>query len=334
MNWPPQALALGIDIGGTKVAAGLVDQSGRLHHHLQTPTPAQEGPDAILEAALGAAREVLSRTGRTVLSCGVATAGTVDQTGHILTATALLRDWAGTDVGGYLRNALDLPVTVRNDVHAAGLAEARVGAARGARTALMIAIGTGIGGAILVNGNVENGRTGTAGSLGHMPAPSSSGRLCSCGAPDHLEALASGPAIEDAYQSRTGRKLDLRAIGALASEGSQFAQDVLTAAGTMVGRVLAGAANAIDPDVVVIGGGVSKLGALLMDPMTRVYRREALPGPATCRIEIAALGPHSGLVGAALDAIAHDGRDRASPGWAWPRRSRNNASPPDALETR
>lgn len=304
MSWPPEALALGIDIGGTKVAAGLVDQSGRLHHHLQTPTPAQEGPDAILAAALGEARAVLSVTGRPVRSCGVATAGTVDHTGRILTATALLRGWAGTDVGGYLRNVLDLPVTVLNDVHAAGLAEARVGAARGARTALMIAIGTGIGGAILVDGDVENGRTGTAGSLGHMPAPSSSGRLCSCGSPDHLEAHASGPAIEDAYLSQTGKRLGLKAIGALAREGNQFAQNVLTAAGTMAGRVLAGAANAIDPDVIVIGGGVCNLGALLMLPISLAYRQEALPGPATCPIEIAALGPHAGLIGAALNAIA------------------------------
>ena len=316
MTGPAEVLALGIDIGGTKVAAGLVDQRGRLHHHLQVPTPAQEGPDAILSAALMAARAVLSATDTPVRSCGVATAGTVDRMGQILTATALLRDWAGADVGVYLRNALDLPVTVRNDVHAAGLAEAQVGAARGARTALMMAIGTGIGGAIVVNGAIANGRTGSAGSLGHLPAPSCTGRLCSCGAPDHLEALASGPAIEDAYQSRTGRRLGLRAIGALASEGNQFARDVLTDAGIMVGRVLAGAANAIDPDVIVIGGGVSNLGALLMDPITRAYRREALPGPATCRIEIAALGPHSGLVGAALDAIAHDGRQPASPGQA------------------
>lgn len=313
MSRPPEGVALGIDIGGTKVAAGLVDEHGRLLHHLQVPTPAQEGPDAILAAALEAGRAALSATERPVRFCGVATAGTVDSTGRILTATTLLRDWAGADVSGYLRNALDLPVTVRNDVHAAGLAEARVGAARGARTALMIAIGTGIGGAILVNGVIENGRTGTAGSLGHMTAPTSCGRLCSCGASNHLEALASGPAIEDAYQSRTGRRLDLTSIGALAREGDQCALKVLSAAGSMVGRVLAGAANVIDPDVIVIGGGVSNLGALLIDPLSQAYCREALPGPATCRIEVAALGAHSGLVGAALDAIAHGGREQASP---------------------
>lgn len=316
MSRLPEGLALGIDIGGTKVAAGLVDDRGQLLHHVQVPTPAREGPEAILAAALVAARAVLSATQKRVRSCGVATAGTVDPAGRILTATTLLRDWAGADVGGYLRNALDLPVTVRNDVHAAGLAEVCVGTARGARTALMIAIGTGIGGAILVNGSIENGRTGTAGSLGHVPAPTSSGRLCSCGAPDHLEALASGPAMEDAYQSRTGMRLDLRAIGALANQGNPCAQNVVSAAGSMVGRVLAGVANVIDPDVIVIGGGVSSLGALLLDPISVAYRQEALPGPATCRIDLAALGPNAGLVGAALDAIVHQGRGRASPGQA------------------
>jgi glucokinase len=123
-------LALGIDIGGTKIAAGLVDAYGRLQHHHQVPTPAQEGPEAIFTAVLMTAREVLSTTDKVVRSCGVATAGTVDPTGKILTATALLRNWAGADVGGYLGTALGIPVNVRNDVHAAGLAEARVGVAR------------------------------------------------------------------------------------------------------------------------------------------------------------------------------------------------------------
>jgi glucokinase len=84
----------------------------------------------------------------------------------------------------------------------------------------------------------------------------------------------------------------------------------------MVGRVLAGVANIIDPDVIVIGGGVSNLRDLLMDPISQAYRREALPGPATCRIEVAALGSHSGLIGAALDAIAHETHEQASPGQA------------------
>src|SRR5664280_1993889 len=111
MSRPPEALALGIDIGGTKVAAGLVDGGGRLLRHLQVPTPAQDGPEAILAAVLVAARAVLGATDRPVLSCGAATAGMVDVTGRILTATALLRDWAGADVGGYLRNALEVKVT-------------------------------------------------------------------------------------------------------------------------------------------------------------------------------------------------------------------------------
>jgi glucokinase len=141
----------------------------------------------------------------------------------------------------------------------------------------------------MVDGDIENGRTGTAGSLGHAPAPSSSGRLCSCGARDHLEALASGPAIEDAYKSQTGKSLGLKAIGALADNGNQCAQEVLSAAGSMVGRVLAGVANVIDPDVIVIGGGVSNLGALLLDPIERAYRIEALPVPRLA----ASRSPHS-----------------------------------------
>ena len=108
-------------------------------------------------------------------------------------------------------------------------------------------------------------------------------------------------------------RLGLNAIGALTGEGNQCAQDVLATAGSMVGRVPAGAANVIDPDVIVIGGGVSNLGALLMDPLSRAYRREVLPGPATCCIEVAAPGPLPGLVGAALDAIVNEGREPGLP---------------------
>ncbi|GAA3159760.1 ROK family protein [Nonomuraea roseoviolacea] len=285
-------LALAVDIGGTKIAAGLVAPDGTLLERRRTPTPGR-GPE-ILRAVAGLAGPLAERAA----VCGIGTAGTVDPTGRIASATDLLADWAGTDVKGAAERALGLPVLVLNDCHAAGAAEARAGAARGARTALVVAIGTGVGGAVCAEGRVLTGVSGTAGSIGHLPAPADAGVRCSCGALDHVEAYASGPAIERAHRERTGQALPLAEIGRLGSP-------VIGEAARLMGRVLAGAANLIDPDVIVIAGGVSMLGAALLGPMEAAYRAEALPGPSAVPLRRARLGEDAGLVGAGLEALSH-----------------------------
>ncbi|MER6002787.1 ROK family protein [Nonomuraea angiospora] len=284
-------LALAADIGGTKIAAGLVAADGTLVEYRRTATPA--GPE-ILETVFELARPLVKRAA----VCGIGTAGTVDPQGRIASATDLLTGWAGTDVKGAAERTLALPTVVLNDCHAAGAAEARAGAARDARTALVVAIGTGIGGAVCVEGRVRTGVSGTAGSIGHLPAPTTAGVRCSCGALDHIEAHASGPAIERAYREETGQALPLAEIGRLGSH-------VITDAATLMGRVLAGAANLIDPDAIVIAGGVSMLGPALLRPMEAAYRAETLPGPSAAPILPASLGADAGLVGAGLEALSH-----------------------------
>ncbi|MGH3385551.1 MAG: ROK family protein [Nocardioidaceae bacterium] len=305
------SVVLGIDIGGTKIAAGLVDGLGRVHQQTRRATPAQQGGDAVLRAVTDSALAVVAGSDLPVIGCGVATGGTVDESGRVTSATSLIRDWVGTAVATRLADALGIPVRVHNDVHAAALAEARLGAARGAATAVVVCIGTGVGGAVVVDGEVSIGRTGTAGSIGHLPAPSASGRVCSCGARDHLEPHASGHAIEQAFADRAGHRLPLPEIASLARDGDQPAQHVISAAATMTGRVLAGVANLVDPDVIVIGGGVAGLGALLFDPIESAFRTETLAGPRRTVIRPAALGADSALVGAALAApLPAPGRQR------------------------
>lgn len=296
-------LVVAVDIGGTKIAVGLVDAEGRLHEQRRTATPAAEGGEAIMAAVLGCARPLRDLGGDRVVACGIATAGVVDPAGRIAGATDLLKGWAGTDVRGIAERALGLPVTVVNDCHAAGTAEARIGAARGARTGLVVAVGTGIGGALVADGATVTGRSGTAGAIGHMPAAVVAGRRCSCGAFDHVEAHASGPAIERSYREVTGRVLELREIASLARSGQPQARHVITAAASLLGRVLGGAANLLDPDVIVVAGGVSRLGSLLLSPMRRSFRAEALAGVRGVPIREAVLGERAGLVGAGLAAM-------------------------------
>lgn len=299
----PGPSALGVDIGGTKTVAALVGPDGRTGLEVRVPTPARNGPDAILGAAISAARSVLDGGGAAPAGCGVGTAGTVGPDGVIRSATGTLPGWTGTDVAAAFRDALDLPVTVLNDVHAAATAELWCGTAADAGSALIVWAGTGVGGALITDGVVLTGRTGTAGAIGHLPASRAAGRTCSCGAADHLEAYASGLAIAASY-SGPGPALTLPEVAALARSGDIAAVTAIAEAGAVLGEVLGGAASLLDPDVIIIGGGVAELADLLDAPVRASFLASALPGPATARLAFSTLGPLTVVIGAARAALA------------------------------
>jgi glucokinase len=294
--------ALGVDIGGTKIAAAVVWQDGTTGPLARVATPAAEGPRAILAAAVAVARAAIGQAaGPPPEACGVGTAGTVGANGVISFATDSLPGWAGTHVAAAFGSALNLPVTVLNDVHAAAVAE-------GYADALVVCVGTGIGGALICDGNLRTGRTGSAGAVGHLPAPRAERRRCGCGGIDHLEAYASGPAIAASYHRNSGlaAPVGLPEIAALARADDAAAQLAIDQAGEVLGEVLGGLANVLDPEVVVIGGGVAALADLLAEPVGQSFRAHALPGPATCDLTFSTLGSLAVITGAA----------RYAAGWA------------------
>lgn len=317
---------LGVDIGGTKILAAVVGPDGEPGPSARATTPAGEGPRAVLDTAISTARTVLAAHGRSrgdgaghsVRACGIGTAGTVGPDGVISHATDTLPGWAGTDVRAAFADALDLPAVVLNDVHAAAVGERAYGAARGHGTALVIWIGTGIGGAIVAADGVLSGRTGTAGAVGHVPVPvavavavDGDGQRCTCGAWDHLEAYAAGPAITARYMRRAaaegcGKIADdqacLPAIASLARAGEPLALSVIEQAGTAIGGVLGGLANVLDPDVIVLGGGVAAVADLLERPVRRALADQALPGPARVVLAFSGLGPMAAVIGASVAA--------------------------------
>ncbi|GAA2336028.1 ROK family protein [Dactylosporangium salmoneum] len=300
---------IGIDIGGTKIAAALVGPDGTAGRVRRVATPATEGPDAVLRAAITLARATAREAadaGAAPLACGVGTAGTVGEDGRISHATTSLPGWTGTDVRGALAAALGLPVVVRNDVQAMAVAESRLGAAAGARTALVVAAGTGIGGAVVADGMLLSGRTGFAGSVGHLPSPVTAGRPCGCGALDHVESYAAGPAIAAAYAARAGLAVvpPLETVAEAARGGAPEAEAAIAEAAHVLGAGLATAANLLDPDVVVLGGGVLGLGDGFVQAVAATLRRAALPGPAEVPLRITTFGPAAVLTGAAL--LAHE----------------------------
>ncbi|ROO85714.1 glucokinase [Actinocorallia herbida] len=289
---------LGIDVGGTKIAVGVVDQDGQVVARGAGPTP-RTGGRAVLDAVAGLAAEVAA--GLPVRAAGVGVPGVVDGGGTIVSATDTLPGWAGTEVRAGLGDRLGVPVAVDNDVRVMALGEAVLGAARAAEEALFVSVGTGIGGAFTLGGRPRRGPHGTAGELAHLLVPEAGDTACGCGRRDHLEAVASGPAIAAAYRRRTGGDLlPLTAVAERMRAGDPDARAAVTGAARLLGRTLAGVLSAMDADLVVIGGGVAGIGAAFLDPLAEALRAEVLPPLRAVPVVAAELGTDAPLVGAAL----------------------------------
>ncbi|MGY0002329.1 ROK family protein [Micromonospora sp. I033] len=293
---------VGIDIGGTKTAAALVDRSGRVLQRREAPTPARSGPEAVLDAAARLAADLVGAAAGPV---GVGTAGTVDPTtGSIRYATDSLPGWTGTPVAGALAARLGRPVRVTNDVNAAALGECWAGAGRDRAHVLMVAVGTGLGGAVVRNGRVEAGARGAAGEVGHLPAPGAERLRCGCGRHGHLEAIASGSGLAAAYATETGAQVTGRTVADRAAAGDGVARRVVDRAGTVLGAALAGLVALLDPDAVLVSGGAA---GTLLPAASAAYAAELAAGWADVPLLPATLGADAVLVGAAR--LAMDGRD-------------------------
>lgn len=288
---------LGIDIGGTKIAAGLVTAEGRVLRSACVPTPLTGG-SSILDAALTLAREMTGAD--TLAAIGVGTGGQVDAArGVIVSATNLLPGWAGTDVAGAFQEAFGLPCFVDNDVNALAVGEARLGAGRGKSSVLFLALGTGVGGAWVRDGQVHHGATWTGGEFGHLYLTATED------APRRtLEDWASGPGLARTYFEMTGQAATGEEIARIAAQDPLGgAAQAIARTGEALGFGLASLANALDPELIVIGGGLASLGEALLGPARQVLTRYGLPGPARCPVVVAALGAEASLVGAACLAM-------------------------------
>ena len=296
------ALFIGIDIGGTKIAGGLVTREGRLSRRSERPTPPGGGL-AILETAIEVAQEVASSEG--ITGVGIGTGGQVDaDRGVVVSATEILPKWAGTDVKTGFESALNVPAAVENDVNALAVGEARFGAARGLSTVVFLALGTGVGGALLLNGHVHHGAHWVGGEFGHiLLSADPNARKASDGAVGSLEAYCSGPGLVQTWREMTGSRDETvtgHTIGDWASQDpSSFAAQAVRKTGEYLGYGLVTLTNALDPDRIVIGGGLASLGDLLLGPARAVLAVRALPGPASCPVVTATLGADASLIGAA-----------------------------------
>ncbi|MGV9808821.1 ROK family protein [Micromonospora chersina] len=286
-------LVAAVDIGGTKTAAALV-RGATVLARTQAPTPARDGAAAVLDAAAALVRSL----GGTPAAVGVGAPGLVDpNTGLLTAATSSISQWAGVDVPGQLRARLGLPGVVLNDVQAFTLGEAVHGAGRNLPTVVGVAVGTGIGGGVHAAGTLLTGRLGAAGHLGHVPVPQAVGLPCPCGTTGHVEAVAAGPAMAAAYTARTGEPVALPEVVDRARAGDATARAVLAEAGAALGTALAGLANALDPDRIVIGGGAAV--PELLAAAAPAFAAACMPVLGAVPLVPAALGADAALIGAA-----------------------------------
>ncbi|WP_157000728.1 ROK family protein [Agromyces laixinhei] len=296
--------AIGVDLGGTKIAAGLVGEGGVVLGRASAPTPAVHGPGAVLDTVVRLARSLAERGGPEIVlsGCGVGSAGVIDRaSGAVASATDSLPGWTGTPVRDALAAELGLPVSVVNDVHAHALGEALHGAGAGAPTVLMIAAGTGVGGALVIDGRVHSGRRGVSGHFGHVPSAEAAGRPCTCGRIGHLEAVASGPAMCAVYRESSGDPsvTDGRVVVQRAEAGDVHAEASVALAGRALGRTIGGLVNALDPDVVIVGGGLASAGEGWWRALREAADDERIALLADTPIVGAALGADAAIVGAA-----------------------------------
>jgi glucokinase len=307
------ALSVGIDIGGTKVAAGVVDGRGRVLARARRDTPSRDA--ALVEATIVAVVEEL-RTRHDVVAVGIGAAGFVDaDRARVRFAPHLA--WRDEPLRDAVTATLGLPVVVENDANAAAWAEWRFGAAQGESHLVMVTLGTGIGGGIVVDGRVQRGRHGMAGEFGHMVVVPD-GHRCECGNRGCLEQYASGNVLgrEARELARAGSPVTVGLLERVrgdvdalvgpvvtqaAREGDACAVELFEDVGRWLGVGLANLAAALDPSLFVIGGGVSDAGELLLRPAREAFRR-TLTGRGyrpEARIVRASFGPEAGLVGAA-----------------------------------
>lgn len=309
---------IGFDVGGTGLKAALI-QGARLLSSVTAETPAQEHPETGIEV-MAELIQMLKREAAqnqlTIGAVGVGLAGLIDApNGTVITAPNLPK-WENVPLVEKLSERIELPVAVDNDVRTMAMGELRYGAGQGAHNMLCLTVGTGVGSAIIINGQIYRGSSLSAGEFGHVPVIYQGGRNCGCGSRGCLETVAGTEGILSLAQQYIDKglapqleaksqhqKLTPRLIFDAAQAGDAGAQSVFQELGHWLGLALAGAVNFINPEKIVIGGGIAQAGDLLFQPVLKAIRSHAFQRPVEA-LELlpAQLGAEAGMIGAAAMA--------------------------------
>lgn len=291
----------GVDIGGTKIAVGLVDEAGQVLCRAETPVHVDRGPEDALQRIVSLLQSQVKETGATIEGIGIGCTGPIDQVGGVLGNVNTLPGWEGWNPCEQLSAHLGVSAAMENDADAAALGEARLGAGRGVRSMICVTVGTGIGAGLILQGEIYRGANHSHPELGHHIIDPC-GPLCTCGAYGCWESLACGPAMEQWYAAQAGLStaLDAKAICALARSGDAIALSAVARTARYLGLGLANVVSMFVPETIVLGGSIMRSADLFLPEIHRQLEQNCRLVPLQeCAISVASLGHDVGLIGAA-----------------------------------
>lgn len=321
-----QKLILGVDLGGTKIATALATAQGEILARGRRPTPAQAGPDAVIKSICATIDKILAAKNlepSQLLGIGIAAAGIIDSDKGKVISSPNLPGWHEVPLRDAIEQRFGIPVYLGNDATLAALGEWRFGLKKGIANLIYITVSTGIGGGIIAGGKLYTGACGVAGEIGHMTIDVN-GPKCNCGNIGCWETLASGTALarEAVKQIRGGAKtsiielvngdiskIDAKVVSLAAKQGDELAKELISRLGYYLGIGLVNLVNIFNPELILIGGGVAKMGDLLLQPAIKIVKERAFSTPAaTVEIKPALLGDDSGILGAVAFVLEHSGQ--------------------------
>jgi len=318
-------LILGVDLGGTKIAAALATTQGKILARGRSSTPAQAGPDAVIKSICATIDKTLSAKkleSSRLLGIGIAAAGSIDSVNGKVIFSPNLSGWHEVPLRDAVERKFNVPTYLGNDANLAALGEWRFGVEKKVANLIYITVSTGIGGGIIADGKLYTGACGVAGEIGHMTIDVN-GPKCNCGSIGCWETLASGTALarEAVKQITEGAKtsiielvngdiskIDARIVDLAAKQGDRLAQELISQLAYYFGVGLANLVNIFNPELILVGGGVAKMGDLLLQPAIKVVKERAFSTSANAvEIKPAILGDDSGILGAVAFVLEHSG---------------------------
>ena len=321
MSENTESLVLGIDIGGTKILTAVVNSQGEVLSRDYRLTPARKGVKAVVRAIVDSANRALTQANMTAAelsAIGIGAPGLSDPEAGILYTSPHLPGWQDVPLRDIVGKELGRKAFMANDANAAALGEFYFGAGRGARNLIYITISTGIGGGVIINGELYTGASGVAGEPGHMTIDDK-GPLCRCGNTGCWEMLASGTALarEAKQRIREGAETSIlnyagddvekvtgEVIHSAAKEGDSLAKELIAQVSYYLGVGLANLVNIFNPELIIIGGGLSRMGDMLLEPAYKVAEERAFEQAyRAVRFSLPELGDDVGVLGAAVFAM-------------------------------
>ena len=306
---------IGIDVGGTNVKIALVDDKGSILYSNSVPTRAEMGYEYTVNNIKQAIRDLMSETKVTgIEGIGFDFPGQIDYKNGIVRLAPNIPGWVNIPIAKIIEDEFKIPTRIDNDVHCAALGELNFGAGKGCENFICMTVGTGIGSGIVINGKLVRGASNAAGELGHIKLQMHEGPLCGCGDHGCLEAFASGPsivAIAEEYilggkstkfrELASGGEITPFIVAEAAKQGDPVARRIFARIGEYIGFGLSSVVNLLNPEKIIIGGGVADAGDILLDPIKETIKKRAMV-VAGSAVEIvpAKLGNTAGVIGASL----------------------------------